>query len=114
MKQITITIPEIQDVEFTLTCLPEDIQIEGNASAIDPETDKEIADDIRQQLERGNSWAWCVVKVEAKWKGLKGSDILGGCSYKSEKDFVDNSCYYEDMKQTAYCNLLSNLGNLND
>ena len=114
MKQITITIPEIKDVRFDVFCLTEDSQIEGNASAIDPETDKQIANNIRQQLESGNDWAWCTVKVEARWKGEIGVDYLGCCSYKSYQDFIDNSGYYEDMKQIAYNDLISNLEALSD
>jgi len=114
MKQITITVPEIKDVEFTLTCHPEDTQVRGNVSAIDPETDKRLEDGIIRQLNNGNVWAWCIVEIKAKWKGLEGIDILGGCSYKSEKDFIKNSGYYEDMKQTAYNDLISNLEELND
>ena len=86
------------DVKWEIECLPEDLQIEGYASAIDEETDAKIAHDIRKQLEKGNEWAWCVVKVTGEWEGLEKSTYLGGCSYRSERDFVTNSGYFEDMK----------------
>jgi hypothetical protein len=114
MKQVTITIPEMKDVEFEIICSPEDMQIEGNASAIDEETDRQIVNNIISQLNDGNEWAWCSVNVKAKWKGLEGNDYLGGCSYESEKDFIVNSGYYQDMKQIAYDDLISNLEDLND
>lgn len=98
-----------RDVEFTVKCLPEDIPVEGNASAIDDATDAEIVKDIYDQLERGNQWAWCTVKVTAKWREFEGTDYLGGCSYKSEKDFTQPGGYYDDMKLEALADLNAKL-----
>lgn len=94
------------DVTFTVHCLEEIISVEGNASCIDPETDKQQETWIYAQLDRGNSWAWCTVKVTAHWENMHGSDFLGCCSYLSEKDFIEGG-YYQDMKNEA-------LGYLND
>lgn len=91
---------KMSEVEFTITVLPEDIDPRGNASAINPDTDKEILDHIYANLDRGNVWAWCWVKVTAHWEGFEGSDTLGGCSYKSEAAFKRGG-YYTDMKQAA-------------
>lgn len=113
MTTVKFKLPKIEDVEFSIECLPEGLQIEGNASAIDEETDKEIADNIYEQLDNGNMWAWCCVKVTASYKGIEGTDYLGGCSYKSEKDFKSDG-YYSDMKQQAFDDLISQLKNLND
>lgn len=92
------------EVEFTLTCEPEDISYKGNCSAIDDETDREQEQWIEDQLDRGNQWAWCQVTVTARWKGFKGQSSLGGCSYKSEKDFRQGG-YFEDMKAEAMTEL---------
>ena len=81
---------------ITIRTRPEDISIEGNASAIDSETDAKIAADIREQLENGNEWAWCAVEVLATWEGLEASDHIGACSYSSEADFKTGG-YYDDM-----------------
>lgn len=114
MKTVKFKLPSIEDVTFEIEAQEEDMSVKGNASAIDEETDKETEDYINAQLDNGNIWAWCVVKVTAKYKGHEGTDYLGGCSYESEKDFVKNSGYYEDMKQTAYDDLISQLESLND
>ena len=106
MKTIEIGLPEIDEVEFRLECSPEDTSPEGNASAIDKETDKEILDWIYSELNAGNEWAWCQVKVSARWKGLEGVDYLGCCSYKSESDFREPGGYYDDMKNEAFADLI--------
>ena len=47
------------DIEIEVFCEPEDMSIDGNASAIDDDTDAQIAAHIREQLNMGNQWAWC-------------------------------------------------------
>src|SRR6266478_4171182 len=97
-----------EDVEFIVTCEPEDTRIEGNAMASgDDAQDEECYAWIRDQLERGNEWAWCCVKVVARIAvtlkrdgrvdddvALEGVDYLGGCSYKSEADFCQPGGYF--------------------
>jgi hypothetical protein len=94
-----------REVEFVLECQPEDIPVEGNASAIDPETDAETESWIYDQLERGNEWAWCAVVVRARWDGFEGTDCLGCCSYESEESFCQPGGYFDDMKKTALAHL---------
>ncbi len=89
------------DVEIRVECLPEYMPIKGNASAIDEDTDRETENEIQRQLEDGNVWAWCCVKVSAHWHGLEGADCLGGCFYKSQADFCAPGGYYDDMKARA-------------
>ncbi len=98
-----------RDAEIIVECLPEDLQIEGNASAIDPVTDAEIVKNIYDQLESGNEWAWCCIKVTLKWKGFEGTDYLGACSYKSKKDFIESNDYFPDMVSRAFDELVSNI-----
>jgi hypothetical protein len=92
--------------ETAIECLPETISIEENASAIGEEIDAEIVSDIRAQLESGNDWAWCCVRVKVTAYDSEGEqitygdDYLGACSYASEADF--RACpYFEDMESTA-------------
>lgn len=99
--------------DITVECLPEDLQIEGNASAIDPETDAQVVKDIREQLESGNEWAWCCVRVTVKWGYFEGTDYLGGCSYKGLKEFHDNQ-YYVDMVSQAFDDLVRNIESTSD
>lgn len=90
-----------KDVEFSVECYPEDITIEGNASAIDDETDEKVIQWIKSELESGNEWAWCRVEVRAVWEGIEGVDHLGGCSYRSRENFMEPNGYYDDMKAVA-------------
>lgn len=113
MTTIRFKLPTINQVEFTLSCEPEHIPIEGNCSAIDEETDKANEQMIREQLENGNEWAWCSVKVTARYKGVEGVDYLGGCSYKSKEDFMKDG-YYLDMKKVAFADLIESLNSLRD
>ena len=87
--------------EITIECLPEEIEIEGNASCWNDGTDEAYAQSIRDDLERGNDWAWCQVKVTATFEGMSASDYLGGCSYESEHAFKDPHGYYPDMVNRA-------------
>ena len=87
-----------KDLAIEVSAEPEDLPIDGNASAIDEETDKEIARDIREQLDSGNAWAWCMAHVRVTYRGVLSSDsYLGGCSYASEKDFRNDNGYYGQM-----------------
>ncbi len=84
---------------FTVEILPEDLQIDGNASAIDEDTDRETVADIRAQLDAGNECAWCCVVVRATWRGFTGIDSLGGCSYPNRKALEAD--LLPDMKHSA-------------
>lgn len=98
MKPRTV---KASEVTFTLEIEPEEIPFEGNAIASgDDSVDEETNQWIRDQLNAGNDWAWCCVKVTAEWNGYTGVDYLGGCSYRSEKDFMSDG-YYADMKSEA-------------
>jgi hypothetical protein len=97
-----------KDVTFKILCEPEEASIKGNASAIDPKTDRETEDFIQKELDSGNEWAWCTVTVVACWKNHRGYDSLGCCCYKSEKDFKKDA-YCSDMKARALENLNANI-----
>jgi hypothetical protein len=114
MRQVSFKLPTIKDVEFTIECMREDMPVKGNAiSSGDDDFDKKTEDSIIDALNNGNEWAWCMVQVTAKYKGIYGYDNLGGCSYKSKEDFMKDG-YFEDMKQVAFDNLIENLEGLND
>jgi len=97
------------NVKYSIECLPEDLPVRGNALASgDPMLDRETEDSIIADLERGNEWAWCCVKVTAEIDGFTGSDYLGGCSYENEYAFKQGA-YFEDMKRAALADLGRNL-----
>lgn len=92
-----------RDVEFEIRIEPEDLEIEGNASAVcdsghqtpRPEACEGCRQDletyawIRSEIESGNDAAWCRVIVTAKLAGFEGWDALGGCSYRSEDEIKE-------------------------
>ena len=86
------------NVMISLTMEPEEMQIEGNASALDDEEENARTYKwIRDQIDDGNDWAWCSVTVTVTLGTFSGSDSLGGCSYESEKAFRVPGGYYSDM-----------------
>ena len=96
-------------IEYELTCEPEDMPIEGNAMASgDDEEDRKAEQWIKDQLDSGNEWAWCIAKVTARYPGLpfEGVDYLGACSYRSKEEFMAPGDYYDDMKREAKADLL--------
>ena len=88
------------EVTFKLATESEDIPVRGHYE------DAELEDAILDDLESGNEWAWAYVKVSASWAGFTGSDGLGGCSYKSEADFRENSGYLPLRLEGAVDDLL--------
>ena len=100
------------DVEFRIRCQPEEIPFVGNCCCIDDATDQRTEEWIRDQLERGNDWAWCQVTVTASWNGLEGHAYLGGCSYRSHEEFCLEGGYYLDLKAEALADLNSEIERL--
>ena len=88
-----------EDVVITLECLPEDIPIRGNAVfSGDPDFDRRVENKIIAKLDH-NEWAWCCVRVTARWKKypkLAEDEYLGCCSYANEDAFRKGG-YFEDM-----------------
>lgn len=91
----------MNQIKYTITAESEDTDFVGNCIASgDDDFDRACEDDIRRQLESGNVWAWCVVKVSAHFEGFTGNAYLGACSYASEKDFLECD-YYASMRVEA-------------
>lgn len=103
----------LDDVTLNLEVEQDWIPVRGNASAVDPETDKEVEDWINAELDRGNVWAWASVHVWVDWQGITGHDYLGACSYQDEKSFMEDG-YYQDMVQIALDNLNNEIATMND
>ena len=88
-----------------------DSPVRGNAIASgDHKYDRNVEDQIIDDLE-WNVWAWCdvTVSLELKIDGntLQGSDSLGACNYKDEKDFMET--LYPEMVQNAINEALDEL-----
>ncbi len=106
---ISITIPSIDDVTFTLLANHEEMPVKGAFATGDKEQDKEIERRIIEQVENGNVWAWCCISLTAEWNDITHAEYLGACSYASREDFVSHSGYYEDMKNSAYSCLIDRI-----
>ena len=103
-----------EDVIFTLECLEEHTPVRGNAMASgDNEADRACENEILERLDRGDIWAWCTVKVTARYGSLVGVDYLGCCSYRDERDFREPSGgYFDDMRREALRDLQSQIDTL--
>lgn len=99
-------------VSYELECHPEDAPVRGNAMCSDdPAFDREVENKILADLEAGNDWAWCTVRVVARYEGVDGifgDDWLGCCNYAGREVFL--KCpYYEDMCAEAKADLYQSL-----
>ncbi len=100
---------------FKVEALPEDERIEGNCMASgDDAFDRKVAQEIRKDLE-SNEWAWCCAKVTCRHdaSGIMGFAYLGCCSYKSQKDFMEDG-YYSDMKEEAHADCLRKIAEMRE
>jgi len=101
------------NIVYSIDCLPEDLPVRDNAIASgDDAFDKEVEDKILKELDSGNQWAWCQVRVTATMKDSFGHTVaigvsyLGACSCKDENDFINNSGYHLEMKSEAEDDLI--------
>jgi hypothetical protein len=64
---------------------------------------------VDEMIEKHGLWGWCEVTVTVRLGPLKGEAQLGGCSYESDDDFVQNSGYYNDMVNEAIAELQNSI-----
>lgn len=115
MAQVCFNLPTKEQVTFKLTVEQDMDSVRGNAMASgDDELDKKVEDEILERLGNYDAWAWASVCITASYKGQKGTAYLGHCCYDDEKDFLENSGYYEQMCEEAYEELLTELQALSD
>lgn len=97
MRQITL-----EEIDFSLIVEQDFIGVRGNAIASgDEQFDKQYEDGILDRLDSGDEWAWAMVEIRGTWNGISASDYLGGCTYDDEQDFIENSGYYDDMREAV-------------
>jgi hypothetical protein len=113
----TLTLTE-DDVTVFVSCEPdEDLPVRGNAMASgDEAVDRAAEQAILAELNSGNVWAWCVVRVQVAWTAPSGreyvsDDTLGACSYRDEADFRAGG-YFDDMVAAALETLNSDLATI--
>jgi hypothetical protein len=100
-------------VSYEMTVEPEDLDVRGNVmDSGDADYDRQVEDTILERIDDGDDWAWARVRVTATYEGVDcvvGDDVLGGCSYRDEKDFCAPGGYYEDMLSVAREDLYTQL-----
>ena len=105
-------------VTYTVTVESEDQPVEGNASAWGTDEDATYAAEIHARLDRGDVWAWCVVKVTASvdvnGQTVTGSVACGGCCYADAADFMTPGGLYTDLCTEALADLRVNLETMRD
>lgn len=110
MKEYIIKIKE-EDIEYEYEIHEESpCEIKGNVLASGNKQEDEKAEQwVIDQLESGNQWAWCTMRVVARWRDrVEAETYLGMCSFKNEEDFVKSE--YKQMKIEAKDELLQILG----
>lgn len=107
METICFTLPAIEAVTFA-------IQVAEFEESIPKDFEEGTRNQIEEKIDAGDTWAWAEVTVVAKYKGQYGYDSMGGCSYKDEQAFIDNSGYWTQMKAAAYADLIEVLKELAD
>lgn len=96
MRDLTLA-----DVQVLVHCLPEDMPLKGNVMVSDDDAfDRECEEDIQRQLDAGNEWAWCCVRVVCIWEDWSAEMYLGGCSYSGEAEFRTDA-YFDDLQNEA-------------
>jgi len=99
------------EFEYTVSVEQDDIPVVGNAmDSGDPVEDREVESKILYRLDVGDVWAWAAVTVTCRevHTGVEGTDYLGCCNYRDEKDFRECQ-YFEDMCTKAYVDCLSQI-----
>lgn len=66
---------------------------------------------VEKELRKGNAWAWCQVKLTVVFGPLTSEQYLGGCSYKSQPDFVNNGAY-DDLVEAGISEIVRALEGL--
>jgi hypothetical protein len=76
--------------------------IRGNAiDSGDEEYDREVEDQLIDEVNSGNVWAWFSAEIKASYNGVSCSDYLGCCSYEDEQDFRASDCYQDMVAQAT-------------
>lgn len=97
----------VKTIVIEVECEDEDQGWEGNCLASgDDKVDRQQEKWIEHQLENGNPWAWCNIKVTATMDDATGRDTLGGCSYLSGADFCRPGGYFDDMVESAVSQMM--------
>ena len=106
-QEHTETLPS--GIVIDLSISPDDVSPEGQFASGDDEADRAMVKDIYRQIDQGNTWAWCNVRVRATFAGFMGEDYLGCCSYRDVGEFIRPGDYYTDMVAQAVADLMATI-----
>lgn len=86
-------------LKFKIEMEPEQASPIGYFAYDTAEENRAAEKHVLQQVQSGNDWAWCSVRVYVEFSDGQRihSNWLGCCSYENEKDFRENSGYFRDM-----------------
>lgn len=95
-------------VTYDVECEPMQEPVRGYFASGNDEQDRIDEEEILQRLDRGDTWAWCNVRVKATADSgdVAYSDWLGACTYESEADYRASSGYFDDQCHEARSRLL--------
>ena len=97
-----------ENAGIRVVAIEEDASVQESFRSGDPALDKQAQDDILERMQV-SEWAWCCVKVGARYEDWRGYAYLGCCSYDSEEDFIKNSGHYEELVDEALDELVDNI-----
>lgn len=96
----------IDGFEIVFSVMPEDDAPEDHF-ALDPETDAEICEKIRN-----GDYQWFIARVEAYKNGVHlGQSFLGACCYETFTAFIEDA-YYADMAREVIAEARANIASL--
>lgn len=114
LREITL-----EDVKFTINARQCDEPPEfalKHMKEDDEQNYKHTVQNIRQSLDYGNEWAWCDVTITGRFGPLEADATLCQCSYDNMTDFIDNSGYFNDLRNEVIaalnCQVRSLVGQL--
>jgi len=85
------------EVEFENGVEPEFIVLEGNVLCSgDDKADREAEAEVRRRLEAGDTSAWCILVVTARWEGWEGMASLGAYQFPAGQKGWENQEYAKD------------------
>ncbi|RYF78731.1 MAG: hypothetical protein EOO39_00565, partial [Cytophagaceae bacterium] len=90
-----------------------EIKAEREDSSHRGQYDQDVENSITKMIKQHGQWGWCVVTVKASFMSWESEpEYLGGCSYKSKKDFIEAGDYYDDMVNTCLTDIAEEIQDL--
>lgn len=105
MFRAAIKVLHKEDVTFDVVAEKENISPKASMATCSKEEIDNFVAAVKEVRKKSLTWGWCCVRVTAKYKSFTGDAYLGGCSYTSKDDFINNSGYMQQLCAEALHNL---------